>query len=109
LTGVTVDYTIAMPGYILEQGQATLSSGTFSFDYDPVELKADFPNLDLRNRYDLESGLSDTISIGILLSGDDGGETVYRANIVMLQGEQVFVSGAAARTETFVYLPVVTK
>jgi len=103
LSGVTVDYTIGMPGVILDQGQAAVNGGTFSFTYDPATLNQDFPNLDLLGRDKFGPGLSDTIFIGLLLQGDDGSEKVYRAATVTLQGEQVFVLNTDYRH--FTYLP----
>ncbi|MFV2072373.1 MAG: carboxypeptidase-like regulatory domain-containing protein [Thermoanaerobaculales bacterium] len=91
LTNVTVDYTISMPGFILEHGQATVSGGSFTFDFDPVALQQDFPNLDLYGREENRVGLSDTVSIGLLLEGTQGDAKVYRANTVTLQGQQVYV------------------
>ncbi len=92
LDNVSVDYTIKMPGYILERGQATVNAGAFSFNFDPVLLQQDFPNMDLVDRDDGDPGLADTIAIGILLKGEDGPETLYRAQNLILQGEQVFVN-----------------
>ena len=112
LSNVSIDYTITMPGYILERGQATVNDGTFSFNYDPVELKKDFPNLDLIDRDDGDAGLADTIAIGILLQGDHGAETVYRANTVTLQGEQLFVALSPpdpGGDPPIVYLPFVIR
>jgi hypothetical protein len=104
LSNVTVDYTIGMPGVILEQGQATVSGGTFSFTYDPVTLTQDFPNLDLIGRDKFGAGLADTISIGLLLQGDDGPSKAYQAATVTLQGEEVFVLIGEYRHSA--YLPV---
>jgi hypothetical protein len=107
LSDVAVDYTISMPGVILQEGQATVDGSTFSFSYDPVALHQDFPNLDLIGRDQSVPGLSDTIAIGILLKGDDGSKTVFRATTVTLQGEQVFalISGY----QHAVYLPLTLK
>jgi hypothetical protein len=107
LSDVTVDYTISMPGTILKQGQATVNGGTFSFTYDPVTLNQVFPNLDLVDRDKGVNGLADTISIGLLLQGDDGSETVYRATTVTLQGEQVFA--LTPGYQHFAYLPMAVK
>jgi hypothetical protein len=110
LTKTTVDYTITMPGYILKHGQATLSHNTYTIIFDPVALSADFPNLDLMGRDDFRPGLADTFSIGLLLRGQDaGGNPVYQANTLTLQGEQVFVGAAAEPTLLKVFLPTVLK
>ena len=91
INGVTIDYTIAMPGVILDQGQADINGGQFSFTFDPAALNQDFPNLDLMGRDNHEAGLSDTVFIGLLLQGQESSEDVFRAAAVTLQGEQVFV------------------
>jgi len=94
LSGTTVDYTISMPGYILEHGQVAPSGGTYQITFDPVTLHNDFPNLDLVGRDDGSPGLADTFAIGLLLRGQSGGSVVYRANTITLQGEEVFVTAS---------------
>jgi hypothetical protein len=84
-----------MPGYILDHGQVMPSGGTYQIIFDPVALHEDFPNLDLMGRDDHSPGLADTFAIGLLLRGQSGGSTVYRANTITLQGEQVFVTAPA--------------
>jgi hypothetical protein len=92
LSDVTVDYTITMPGYILEHGQATLSDGSYRITFDPFALQDDFPNLDLIGR-DMpgKAGLSDTFAIRLLLEGQSQAGFIYYANTITLQGNQVFV------------------
>ena len=109
LSGATVDYTINMPGYILDHGQVTPSGGAYQITFDPVTLHNDFPNLDLVGRDDFRQGLSDTFAIGLLLRGQSGGDTVYRANTITVQGEQVFVREALPDLSNRVYLPLILK
>jgi hypothetical protein len=109
LEQAVVDYTISMPGYILEHGQVTPSGGLYQILFDPVALHEDFPNLDLVGRDELElPGLADTFAIAILLRGKIGESTIYRANTITLQGEQVFVGDAPAAAVR-VYLPLIQK
>ncbi len=88
--GAVVDYTISMPGFILEQGKANISPGGYSILFDPARLAKDHPNLDLMGR-DVPGvpGLSDTFTISLLLTGRRGHEPVFRANSITIQGEQV--------------------
>jgi hypothetical protein len=109
LDAADVDYTISMPGYILEQGQATIHDGQWEILFDPVALNQDFPNLDLMGRDSWGPGLADTFAIGLLLSGDRDGQTIYQANTVTIQGEQVFVIGEAAGDFHPTYLPLILK
>jgi hypothetical protein len=107
VTAAVVDYTISMPGYILQHGQATIAHGGYSIVFDPVALHHDFPNLDLTGRDEWGRGLADTISIGLMLTGDQGGERVYRANTVTLQGEQAFVGNDPVIQPEAVVLPLI--
>ena len=107
LSDVTVDYTIAMPGYILKHDQLTAAGSTFQIVFDPATLQHDFPNLDLTGRDDGQAGLADTFSIGVLLRGQSSGQPIARANVVTLQGNQVFV-GESSLTHS-VFLPLVLK
>jgi hypothetical protein len=112
LSDAVVDYTLSMPGYLLEQGQASISGNTWRIVFDPVALHDDYPNLDLVGRDDHEPGLADTFSLGLLLRGEGaGGVPVYRANTVTIQGEEVFVGDAPSPpvVRSPIYLPLVLK
>ncbi|HSR30269.1 MAG TPA: hypothetical protein VLY63_06865, partial [Anaerolineae bacterium] len=109
LASAVVDYTISMPGYILEHGQVTPSGGTYQIVFDPVTLHEDYPNLDLVGRDDWYPGLADTFSIGLLLKGASGRGTTYRANTVTIQGEQVFVRNTPFVPEHAIFLPLALK
>jgi hypothetical protein len=111
LTGVTVDYTIRMPGVILAQGQVTPGGDSYQITFDPVALHADFPNLDLQGRDDWLPGLADTFAISLLLRGHAarGDDTTYMANTLTLQGDQVLVGDAPPRPAHDIYLPLVVK
>jgi hypothetical protein len=109
LSGATIDYTIGMAGFILEHGQVTPGGGRYQIVFDPVALNRDFPNLDLVGRESIEdAGLADTFSIGLLLCGQSGGEPVYRANAITIQGAEVFVDSPASGPST-IYLPVLLR
>jgi hypothetical protein len=123
-TDLSLHYTIAMPGWVLESGELSPTLGYFLFEYDPETLQETFPNIDLRRRQGWSPGLSDEVFISFVVSGNDGGRTVHRANVVTLHGEQVFVEGyeelpgpipvapmpmakGAGEQRSMVYLPLV--
>jgi hypothetical protein len=92
LSDVSLDYTITMPGYILEHGQLETSGDTFRITFDPEALHDIFPNLDLIGRdAPWEAGLADTIAINLLLQGQSQTGSIYLANTITLQGNQVFI------------------
>jgi len=93
LQQVTVEYTLTMAGWILEHGSATVERGRYTVVVDPVSLSASFPNLDLEGRDEARPGLSDTLSLALMLRGQSSANVKYRANTVTLQGQQVFVGG----------------
>jgi hypothetical protein len=105
LSGAVVSYTIAMPGFILDQGTVTPAGGAFTVAYDPVALHTDFPNIDLTAPEEWRPGLSDEVLITLFLADGAGS---YRANTVTLLGEEVFVGGDAS-LGLRVYLPVIVK
>jgi hypothetical protein len=100
---VSLDYSIRMPGYILQHGQESLTGFAFKLLFDPLSLAQDYPNLDLYGRDSYKPGLSDTITISILLSGQLDGHSVQRAASVILQGSQVFVPQSTS--DTYLFLP----
>ncbi|MDX1614259.1 MAG: hypothetical protein R3300_08105, partial [Candidatus Promineifilaceae bacterium] len=91
VSAAAVDYTISMPGFLLEEGQAQIDGDHFSLLFDPETLHQDFPNLDLTGRHGDAAGLADTISIGLLLSGQRNGQPVHQAATVTIQGDRVYV------------------
>lgn len=110
LTDAEVDYTITMPGYILQHVQVPVTDGTYTIVFDPVTLQQDFPNLDLVGRdRPWQVGLADTFAIGLLLRGRGPEGTVYRANTITLQGEQVFVGSAPPAAFSEAYLPLIVR
>jgi hypothetical protein len=92
-TGVSLHYTIAMPGWVLETGELSPTLGYFLFEYDPETLQETFPNIDRRRRQGWSPGLSDEVFISFVVSGNNGGNPVHRVNVVTLHGEQVCVEG----------------
>jgi hypothetical protein len=94
-----VYYTISMPGYILKTGLAEVVGGQFEVRYDPVTLHTRFPNIDLFGRDDPSPGVVDTVSIAVLLKGSRGGEEVFLANTVTLQGQQVSIGNRLPRLQ----------
>jgi len=105
LSAAVISYTIAMPGFILEQGSITPAGNTFTVTYDPVTLHNDFPNIDLTAPEESRSGLSDEILITLFLVNDEGS---YRANTITLFGEEVLV-GHAPSFRCNIYLPVILR
>ncbi len=95
VSNAVVDYTITMPGAILEHGRAALTNDAYTITFDPVRLHQTFPNLDLTGRDgSFDSGLADTFHIGVLLTGNSDQGPVTRAAVVTIQGNQVFTGGA---------------
>jgi len=75
LNETQLSYTTTMPGFILEEG----TSNTLQYVYDPVRLRAQFPNLD-----------ADVVTISFLLAGvDASGDRKYFARQVALRGEEL--------------------
>jgi hypothetical protein len=109
LDAAVVDYSLSMPGYILEHGQATIDGDVYHLIFDPVALHQDYPNLDLVGRDEPRPGLADTVSLGLLLRGQAGGQAVYRANTLTFQGQQVFVGDAVSPPRSHRYLPLILK
>lgn len=107
VTNATVDYTISMPGFILQEGQSQIANGNFSLTFDPAALAMNFPNLDLIGLYSMEAGLADTFSFGLLLTGQQDGQTVHYATTLTIQGDQVYVENAEDVPLPPVYLPAV--
>ncbi len=79
-------YTIAMPGFLLEQGEGMSEGGSFQLAYDPERLHEEYPNIDLTAYDALRPGLADQIWITALFEAN--GE--YLPLTITLLGEEVF-------------------
>ena len=76
-------YTATMPGFLLQSGDITPSSGQFSYRYDAQALSADFPNLDTAPPADL-------VTLTLFGSGTDAdGQNADTARIIVLHGSEL--------------------
>lgn len=88
-TQVKGKFTAVMSGFILEEGDLTISDDKFRYTFDPWRLHDDFPNLDVETQ-DSVAELVDTFTFSFMLSGEDGqGQAQHRARSVVLQGKCV--------------------
>ncbi len=86
LSNVMMYYTTVMPGFLLEENRTS----NLTYTYNAPRLNLDFPNIDLED-IDSRTGV-DTITMSFLVTGtNSGGNTVYRARQVLLQGEQLIL------------------
>ena len=92
-TDAVLRYIITMPGWVLETGELASPGKAFLFSYDPETLRDTFPNIDLRQPQSWAPGLSDEVFINFVVSGNDGGQAVHRANTLTLHGEQLLYEG----------------
>ena len=91
----SIHYTIAMPGFLLDNGTLITSGNSATVNYDPVHLAKTFQNIDLQGR--VGSGtLADTVWVSLLLEqrGHDG-LTSYYARQFTLQGPDLFTTHPA--------------
>lgn len=89
-TDVGVSHTLTMPGFILDQGEITVTDGTFSYQYDPIQLNQDFPNLDIRDQSNEGPTPQsvDTITLTFFIEGvDQSGRRVQIIRRALLEGE----------------------
>jgi hypothetical protein len=82
----TITYTIAMPGFVLEQAETSCSGNEFDLVYDPLRLHEDYPNLDLTAYDEMRPGLADQIWISALFEKDGQ----YLPLTIAFHGEEVF-------------------
>lgn len=71
-TGVRVEYTLTMPGVLIDEGQLPVGSSTFSFPYAPGDISARFPNFEAEGRT-TGAWVSDPLTLTIVLTGTDPG------------------------------------
>lgn len=67
---VRVDYTVTMPGVLVDEGQLPVTGSTFSYAYTPNDINARFPNFEVDGRV-TGAWVSDPLTLTILLSGTD--------------------------------------
>ncbi len=92
-TDAVLRYVITMPGWVLQTGELTSPGKAFVITYDAETLQDTFPNIDLRQPQSWAPGLSDEVFISFVISGNEGGNPVHRANALTLHGEQLLFEG----------------
>lgn len=88
-TAIQAEYTVTMPGYILEQGQQPALGGIFAYNYDPRRINQVFPNLDISGPGGTPLSV-DTVTITFVLRGTDAqGQPAIGARVVTLLGDRL--------------------
>lgn len=67
---VRVDYTLTMPGVLIDEGQLPVTGSTFSYGYTPNDINARFPNFEVEGRV-TGPWVSDPLTLTIIMSGTD--------------------------------------
>jgi hypothetical protein len=102
-------FTAGMSGFMLEEGDLTISDGKFRYTFNPWLLHDDFPNLDVET----QSGVAemvDTFTFSLMLSGEDeNGQEQHRARSVVLQGQWLQALPHSVQSGHVIYLPVILK
>jgi hypothetical protein len=107
LSDVELNYTIRMPGFILDQGTLTTTGNTFTLLYDPLSLHRVYPNIDLKAKESNRVGLSDPVWISFTLSGNFRGLSISQIGVVFIDGEEVFVR--SGEIPNYIFLPLTHK
>ena len=95
MSSASVYYSARMPEVLMESGTLPVSSGQFTYVYDPIVLHADFRNLDI---FDPEGNPSavDPVTISFFAVGSDvPGQPKYLARSLILQGDQLLTDVSA--------------
>jgi hypothetical protein len=69
-TNVAVDHTVTIPGFILRDGPITVSGASFSFQHNPTNLNAAFPNVEVDARL-RGPAASDPVTLTFAVTGVD--------------------------------------
>jgi hypothetical protein len=67
---VRVDYSVTMPGMLVDEGQLTVTGNTFSYAYSPDDLRARVPNFEVDGRV-TGPWVSDPLTLTLVMSGTD--------------------------------------
>jgi hypothetical protein len=65
-----VDHTVTIPGFLLRFGPINVSGSTFSFQHNPTNLHALFPNVEVDARLDGPAA-ADPVTLTFVVSGED--------------------------------------
>jgi hypothetical protein len=69
-TDVAVDHTITIPGFILRHGPIAVNGASFSFQHNPTNLNAAFPNVEVDARLNGPAA-SDPVTLTFVVTGTD--------------------------------------
>lgn len=71
-TNREVFYTLAMPGYVIEQGTLQITGTSFTYPYDPAAINRRFPNFEVVSRT-TGPAISDPLTLTVTITGTDEG------------------------------------
>lgn len=69
-TNVAVDHTVTIPGFILRDGPLTVNGASFSFQHNPTNLNAAFPNVEVDARLSGPAA-ADPVTLTFAVTGTD--------------------------------------
>jgi hypothetical protein len=107
ISDAEVNYTMRMPGFILDQGTLNPIGNSFTIVYDPLTLHQAYPNIDLKAKGANRVGLTDPVWVSFSLSGNQGGIPVDQIGVVFIDGEEVFVR--SGEIPSYIFLPLTHK
>ncbi len=67
---VRIEYTVTMPGYVLESGPGRAGGGSFTYQYNPANLSRVFGNLESNGEGDGPAA-SDVVAVTLVVTGTD--------------------------------------
>ncbi len=79
-----VDHTVTIPGFLLRSGPLNVSGTSFSFQHNPTNLNALFPNVEVDARLDGPAA-ADPVTLTFVVTGEDAdGQPQIRTRIFTL-------------------------
>lgn len=69
-TNVVVDHTVTIPGFVLRDGPLPVSGSSFTFQHNPTNLNAAFPNVEVDARLQGPAA-ADPVTLTIVVTGVD--------------------------------------
>ena len=90
LKNVRINYSLLMPGTLLDEGARQVRGDRLVFKLDPTRASIQFPFIDTVDHASGQKIYADTIIATFLLQGDRAGERVYDAVRVILRGRMLY-------------------
>jgi hypothetical protein len=85
-----ITWGVLMPGRVLDQGSTAVATNSWEYPFEPIQLAAQFPNLDVRNFATGKWELADTLVFQLFFEAENDQGKVYDSVRLALRQDRLY-------------------